>query len=64
MIAEELGVEYRIQMLPDQPGDVPITYADVRKAGRVLGYSPRVSIREGLRRFVEWYRENDPSTPD
>jgi len=64
MIADELGVEYRIQYLPDQPGDVPITYADVRKAGRVLGYSPRVSIREGLRRFVEWYRENDPSTLD
>jgi UDP-glucuronate 4-epimerase len=62
MIADELGVEHRIQYLPEQPGDVPITYADVRKAGRVLGYSPRVSIREGLRRFVEWYRENDPST--
>lgn len=64
MIADELGAEHRIQYLPEQPGDVPITYADVRKAGRVLGYSPRVSIREGLRRFVEWYRENDPSTPD
>ena len=64
MIAEELGVESRIQYLPDQPGDVPITYADVRKAGRILGYSPRVSIREGLRRFVEWYRENDSSTPE
>jgi UDP-glucuronate 4-epimerase len=64
MIAEELGVEHRVQYLPDQPGDVPITYADVRKAGRVLGYSPRVSIREGLRRFVEWYRENDSATPD
>ncbi|MGB3565122.1 MAG: GDP-mannose 4,6-dehydratase [Thermoanaerobaculia bacterium] len=64
MIADELGVEHRIQYLPDQPGDVPITYADVRKAGRILGYSPRVSIREGVRRFVEWYRENDPSTPD
>ncbi len=64
MIADELRVEHQIQYLPDQPGDVPITYADVRKAGRVLGYSPRVSIREGLRRFVEWYRENDPSTLD
>ena len=64
MIAEELGVESRVQYLPDQPGDVPITYADVRKASRVLGYSPRVSIREGLRRFVEWYRENDSSTPE
>jgi UDP-glucuronate 4-epimerase len=56
-IAEELEVEPRIERLPAQPGDVPITYADVAKAGRLLGYSPKVPIREGLRRFVAWYRE-------
>ncbi|MEM9595112.1 MAG: NAD-dependent epimerase/dehydratase family protein [Acidobacteriota bacterium] len=55
-LAAELAVEPRIEYLPDQPGDVPITYADVRKAGRLLGYSPRVPIREGLRRFVAWYQ--------
>jgi UDP-glucuronate 4-epimerase len=55
-IAEELEVEPRIDYLPDQPGDVPITYADVSKAGRLLGYAPKVPIREGLRRFVAWYR--------
>jgi len=55
-LAEELGVEPRIDHLPDQPGDVPITYADVSKAQRLLGYSPKVSIREGLRAFVDWYR--------
>jgi len=57
-IAAELAVEPRIDYLPDQPGDVPITYADVSKAHRLLGYSPKVPIREGLRRFVAWYREN------
>ena len=57
MIGDELAVEPRIEYLPDQPGDVPITYADVAKAQRLLGYSPRVPIREGLRRFVAWYRE-------
>jgi UDP-glucuronate 4-epimerase len=56
-IAEELAVEPRIEYLPAQPGDVPITYADVSKAARILGYSPKVPIREGLRRFVSWYRE-------
>lgn len=61
ILAEELAVEPRIEYLPDQPGDVPITYADVRKAGRLLGYSPRVPIREGLRRFVAWYKENHPA---
>ncbi len=60
-IAEELAVEPRIDYLPDQPGDVPITYADVSKAGRVLGYSPKVPIREGLRRFVAWYLEERAS---
>jgi UDP-glucuronate 4-epimerase len=54
-LAEELGVEPRIEYLPDQPGDVPITYADVAKAKRLLGYAPRVPIREGLREFVRWY---------
>jgi UDP-glucuronate 4-epimerase len=57
-IAEELGVEAKIDRLPEQPGDVPITYADVAKARRLLGYSPKVPIREGLRRFVRWYRES------
>lgn len=60
-IAEELAVEPRIEYLPAQPGDVPITYADVAKAGRLLGYSPKVPIREGLRRFVGWYRERHPA---
>jgi UDP-glucuronate 4-epimerase len=57
-IAEELAVEPKIEYLPDQPGDVPITYADVSKAERLFGYSPKVSIREGIRRFVAWYRES------
>jgi UDP-glucuronate 4-epimerase len=60
-IAKELAVEPRIEYLPAQPGDVPITYADVAKAGRLLGYSPKVPIREGLRRFVAWYRERHPA---
>jgi UDP-glucuronate 4-epimerase len=57
-IAQELAVEARIDYLPAQPGDVPTTYADVSKAARLLGYSPKVPIREGLRRFVSWYRED------
>ncbi|MGB5399679.1 MAG: epimerase, partial [Thermoanaerobaculia bacterium] len=40
------------------PGDVPITYADVSKANALVGYSPKVPIREGLKRFVEWYRDS------
>ena len=57
-LAEDLAVEPRIEYLPSQPGDVPITFASVDKAREVLGYSPKVPIREGLRRFVGWYRES------
>lgn len=38
-----------------QPGDVPITWANIEKAGRLLGYKPRISLEEGLRKFAEWY---------
>jgi UDP-glucuronate 4-epimerase len=55
-IAGELGVEPKVQMLPEQPGDVPITFADVSKARALLGYEPKVPIREGLARYVRWYR--------
>ena len=57
-LADELEVEPNIEYLPDQPGDVPITYADVSKANALVGYSPKVPIREGLKRFVEWYRDS------
>ncbi|MDH3743522.1 MAG: GDP-mannose 4,6-dehydratase, partial [Acidobacteriota bacterium] len=55
-IGAELAVEPQINYLPDQPGDVPITYADITKAGELLNYSPKVPIRDGLRRFIEWYK--------
>jgi UDP-glucuronate 4-epimerase len=57
-LAAELAVEPAIEMLPDQPGDVPITFADVTKAKERLGYEPKVPIREGLARYVAWYRAN------
>jgi UDP-glucuronate 4-epimerase len=41
---------------PDQPGDVPLTWADISKASRLLGYKPVTSLDEGLQRFVSWYR--------
>jgi UDP-glucuronate 4-epimerase len=58
LIAGELGVPPLVEELPLQPGDVPITYADVSKARRLFGWEPEVPIEEGIRRFVAWYREN------
>ncbi len=43
-----------IHWMESQPGDVPVTYASVAKARRLLGYRPKVSIREGIRRYLEW----------
>ena len=57
MIAEELGVEPRLEFQPLQPGDVPVTFADVSRARAELGYDPRVPVREGIRRFVAWFRQ-------
>jgi UDP-glucuronate 4-epimerase len=52
-----LGKKAEITRLPEQPGDVPITYADITKARRALGYSPQVSFAEGIAAFVKWHRE-------
>lgn len=43
-----------------QPGDVLITYADVSKARQRLGYDPHTTVRDGLERFVAWYRSEGP----
>ncbi|HUK13406.1 MAG TPA: GDP-mannose 4,6-dehydratase [Thermoanaerobaculaceae bacterium] len=56
LVGAALGVEPRVEALPLQPGDVPITYADVAKAKRLWGWEPRVPIEEGIERFVAWYR--------
>jgi UDP-glucuronate 4-epimerase len=56
VVGEEMGVEPRIRRLPMQPGDVLRTWADVSRARELLGYDPRTDFREGIRRFVEWFR--------
>lgn len=44
---------------PMQPGDVPITWADIGKAKRILGYEPRTTVAQGLEQFVAWYRAQE-----
>lgn len=51
-----IGKPAVVSVLPPEPGDVPVTYADVRKARALLGYSPTTAVDVGLARFVEWYR--------
>jgi UDP-glucuronate 4-epimerase len=55
-IGRATGKDPVVAWEPDQPGDVPRTFADVSRAKSELGYDPQVGVEEGLRRFVEWYR--------
>jgi len=50
-----LGKKAVINLMPEQPGDVPLTYADISKAKTLLGYDPHTKIAEGIPKFVEWY---------
>lgn len=58
MLEGSLGKKAIIEELPQQRGDMPITYANIEKARKKLDYAPRISMEEGIGRFVEWYREN------
>jgi UDP-glucuronate 4-epimerase len=56
VLEECLGRKAIMEMLPLQPGDVPDTEADVTDLARVVGYKPKVTVEEGVRNFVDWYR--------
>lgn len=55
-LEKALGKKARKEVYPKQPGDVDRTFADVTRAVRDLGYQPKTTIQEGLKRFVEWLR--------
>jgi UDP-glucuronate 4-epimerase len=55
-IEAAVGRKAKINRLPEQPGDVPLTCADIAKARRLLNYRPATKLQEGLLRFVEWFR--------
>jgi len=57
LLEKGLGKKASLEMLPDQPGDVPVTFADVSHARELLGYEPSISIEEGIEKFVEWFVE-------
>jgi len=57
LLEDALGVKAQVDRQPLQPGDVPITYANIDKARRLLGYDPQVKIETGIPRFAEWFRQ-------
>ena len=56
-IERALSKTARLERHANQPGDVPVTYADVEKAGRLLDFKARIPLEEGIRRSVAWYRK-------
>jgi UDP-glucuronate 4-epimerase len=56
LLEKELGIPAKIQAMPDQPGDVRITWADVSRARAELGYDPKVPVEEGIHRFTSWLK--------
>ncbi len=57
VLPEDYDFEAHKKLVPMQPGDVPITYADTSALERDFGFKPSTTLREGLRRFAEWYHE-------
>jgi UDP-glucuronate 4-epimerase len=56
LIEEAFGKKANIETLETQPGDVSVTYADITKAKRMLKYHPTFKMKEGIQRFIEWYK--------
>jgi UDP-glucuronate 4-epimerase len=59
LIEENLGKKAIIDRKPLQPGDVPQTFADISKARNLLNYNPQTKIEEGIKKFTDWFKENN-----
>ena len=57
VLPEDYDFEAHKELVPMQPGDVPITYADTTALEKEFGFKPSTSLRDGLRKFAEWYKE-------
>lgn len=57
VLPEDYDFEAHKELVPMQPGDVPLTYADTTPLENDFGYRPNTSLRVGLRAFAEWYNE-------
>jgi UDP-glucuronate 4-epimerase len=55
-LEKHTGKTANLRLLPMQPGDVPVTFADTAHLEQAIGFRPSTSLDEGLRKFVEWYR--------
>jgi UDP-glucuronate 4-epimerase len=54
-IEKALGQKAKVNQMPEQPGDVPLTCADISKAKKLLGYDPKTTLADGLPKFIDWF---------
>ena len=57
ILEKQLGKKAIQEFLPMQPGEVPVTYADITKSRKLLGFSPKVSLEHGIEIFLSWYND-------
>ena len=57
VLPEDYNFEAHKKLVPMQPGDVPVTYADTSALEKDFGFKPSTSLRDGLRKFAEWYKD-------
>ena len=58
LLEAALGKKAVIDRQPMQPGDVPVTFADISKARAKLGYAPKIKIEPGIKLFADWFRKS------
>ena len=56
VLPTDYDFDAHMQLVPMQPGDVPVTYADTQALEEDVGFRPATPLREGLRRFAQWYK--------
>jgi len=59
LLERSLDTHAIIDSQPMQPGDVPVTYADITKSRELLGYDPATKIEDGIAKFIEWFRAQE-----
>jgi UDP-glucuronate 4-epimerase len=62
LLERATGLRAKRKYLPPEPGDVPMTFADIRRAREEIGYDPKTPIEEGVAKFVGWYRNKPAQT--
>ena len=57
IIEKRLGKKAKLKLMPIKPGDIKVTNANIKKSNKMLGFNPKIKIKQGINRFIDWYLE-------